>query len=211
LRPLVFVMENVPAIKSDPLFARNLGTIQKYYDTVTTNVRYSDYGAAFARNRFFTLGVRSEIGVKASEILDAVEKEELRTVHEAIGDLRDIKEDSTIDHIWPKVKTIHRYLEYYRTGKYGWYILKWNKPSPSFGNITKTYILHPDSFNNGEEPRPISVREALRIVGFPDEYRFPNGLAMNSKYDMIADAVSPLFSLKLSEAVKDILLPCIAM
>ena len=207
IKPLVFVMENVPAIKSDPLFAENLLAIQKYYNTVTTDVRYSEYGAAFARRRFFTVGTRPEIGIEPSEILDAVKREEPRTVLEVMGDLRDEKRDSTIDHIWPEVKTIHKYLDYYRTGKYGWYILEWDEPSPSFGNITKTYILHPDSFNNGNEARPISVREALRIVGFPDEYKFPNSLGLSVKYDMIADAVSPLFSLKLAAAVKESLVP----
>ena len=211
LKPLIFIMENVPAIKNDPLFTENLEFIKTCYDTLTTVVRYSDYGAAFARHRFFTVGVTSEVGVRASEIVDALEKEKPITVRKAIGDLRDMERDITIDHIWPRVKTIRRYLDYYRTGKYGWNILKWHEPSPSFGNVTKTYILHPDSFNDGNEARPISVREALRIVGFPDGYKFPNGLGMSIKYDMIADAVSPVFSLKLAKAVKIILLSRVAM
>lgn len=206
-RPLVFIMENVPAVKNDPSFLRNLKTIRRHYDTVTEDIRYSDYGAAFGRRRFFTVGVRSNIGATASTILDLVEKEEASTVREVIGDLRNVERDSTIDHIWPAAKTIHKYLDYYKTGKYGWYILEWDEPSPSFGNITKTYILHPDSFNNGNEARPISVREALRIVGFPDRYEFPNSLGMSLKYDMIADAVSPRFSLKLAAVVKELLLP----
>lgn len=211
LAPLIFIMENVTAIKSDHLFVENLKTVQECYDTFTTVVKYSDYGAAFARHRFFTIGVRLEIGLSASEIMDAVEKEKPATVREVIGDLKDTQRDEKIDHIWPKVKTIHKYMDYYKTGKYGWNILKWDEPSPSFGNITKTYILHPDSFNDRNEARPISVREALRIVGFPDEYNFPSGLGMGIKYDMIADAVSPIFSLKLAKAVKDILLPRIAL
>jgi DNA (cytosine-5)-methyltransferase 1 len=211
LRPLIFIMENVPAIKNDPLFTENLEFIKTFYDTSTTLVRYSDYGAAFARHRFFTVGVTSEVGVSASEILDAIEKEKPATVWNAIGDLRDKKRDVTIDHTWPNLKTIHKYLDYYRTGKYGWNILKWDEPSPSFGNIMKTYILHPNSFNNGNEARAISVREALRIVGFPDGYEFPEGLGMSGKYDMIADAVSPVFSLKLAKAVKDVILPYVSM
>jgi DNA (cytosine-5)-methyltransferase 1 len=210
LRPLVFIMENVPAIKNDPLFIKNLEFIKTYYDILTTVVKYSDYGAAFARHRFFAVGVAPEVGVSASEIVDAVEKDKPTTVRKIIGDLRGMGRDITIDHVWPRVKTIRRYLDYYKTGKYGWNILKWDESSPSFGNISKTYILHPDSFNDGNEARPISVREALRIVGFPDEYKFPDGLGMSNKYDMIADAVSPVFSLKLAKAVKDVLLPCVS-
>lgn len=207
LNPLIFIMENVPAIRKDPLFTGNLRAIQEYYDTNTTSILYSDYGAAFARRRFFTFGIRKDSGVDPSEIVNAMEKEKPTTVHEAIGDLREREPDVSVDHIWPHVKTIHKYLDYYKTGKYGWYILEWHEPSPSFGNITKTYILHPDSFNNGNEPRPISVREALRIVGFPDEYRFPDCLGIRIKYEMIANAVSPVFSLKLAKAVKDTIFP----
>jgi len=211
LRPLIFIMENVPAIRNDSSFAENLDDVQKYYDVVISVIVYSDYGAAFARRRLFTFGIKREIGVSASQIMDAVKKEKPATVREAIGNLRDRGPDVHLDHIWPKVKTIYKYLDYYRTGKYGWYILEWDKPSPSFGNVTKTYILHPDSFHDGNEPRPISVREALRIVGFPDKYRFPKGLGMKIKYEMIADAVSPVFSFKLAKAVKDILLPYISV
>lgn len=56
------------------------------------------------------------------------------------------------DHTWPEFKTIHKYYKFYKTEKYGWYILKWDKPSPSLGNVTKTYVLHP---NIDEEITPI--------------------------------------------------------
>ena len=211
LRPLIFVMENVPAIRNDPLLMENLEAMQKQYDTTTSVFVYSEYGAAFARRRFFTIGIRKETGISASEVVGALKKERPATVRERIDNLRDSGPDASIDHIWPKARTIHKYLEYYKTGKYGWYILEWDAPSPSFGNITKTYILHPDSFQNGKDPRPISVREALRIVGFPDKYKFPDRLGMRIKYKMIADAVSPVFSFKLAKAIKDVLLPYVMM
>jgi len=205
-KPFIFVMENVPAVQKDPLLIENLEDIRKHYDTDKRTITYSDYGAASARHRFFIIGVKLKTGVKASELLDSIAKENPKTVQDVIGDLKDRNQDTTIDHIWPNVKTIHKYAKYYKTGKYGWYVLKWNRPSPSFGNITKTYILHPDSFNNGNDPRPISIREALRIVGFPDEYKFPEGLDMRTKYELIADAVSPVFSLKLAKAIKELIL-----
>ena len=56
------------------------------------------------------------------------------------------------DHDYPNFRTIEKYRKYYETGKYGWYKLEWEKPAPSFGNVTKTYILHPSSWNNGTPP-----------------------------------------------------------
>jgi DNA (cytosine-5)-methyltransferase 1 len=205
-KPLVFIMENVPAIQSDPLLQQNLETTKRRYDVASRIYKYSDYGAAFARHRLFIIGVKAQIKVPASKIADSIPKGDLTTVRQAIGDLRDEPADAGRDHVWPHVKTISKYVDYYRTGKYGWYILDWDKSSPSFGNVTKTYILHPDSFNNGIEARPISVREALRIVGFPDEYKFPEGIDMRTKYEMIAEAVSPPFSFRLARVVREVLM-----
>jgi DNA (cytosine-5)-methyltransferase 1 len=60
LRPLIFVTENVPAIKNDSLLTENLESIQDCYDTTTSVIRYSNYGAAFARRRFFTVGIEEK-------------------------------------------------------------------------------------------------------------------------------------------------------
>lgn len=205
IKPEIFIMENVPAIQKDPLFLYNLGLASKNYDLMTKCFKYSDYGAAFARRRLFVIGVKREAGVSPSLIANSIEKQESMTVRQRIANLRNKKADPTIDHIWPNVKTIEKYLDYYQTGKYGWYILDWDKASPSFGNITKTYILHPDSFKNGNGARPISVREALRIIGFEDDFNFPEKISLAAKYEMLASAVSPIFSLKLGSAVNDLL------
>jgi DNA (cytosine-5)-methyltransferase 1 len=203
-KPTVFVMENVPAIRKDVLFINNLNSMRRKYETAITIVKYSDYGAAFGRKRLFLVGIKKEEKIAPSEIFGLLKNEKPKTVRDVIDDLKDKKPDPTTDHIWPAVRTIYKYAKYYKSGKYGWYILDWDKTSPSFGNVTKTYILHPDSFINNNGGRPISVREALRIVGFPDHYRFPYGLGIRAKYEMIADAVSPVFSLKLAEAIKNI-------
>ena len=82
---------------------------------------------------------------------------------------------------------------------FGWLILNWDKPAPSFSNVAKAYVLHPDM------NRVISVREALLIMGFPEEFRFPPRLGLRTRYQMIADAVSPVFSYALAQAIKSYL------
>ncbi|MEM0143204.1 MAG: DNA cytosine methyltransferase, partial [Candidatus Parvarchaeum sp.] len=111
----------------------------------------------------------------------------------AIGHLKKVKFGAVSDHEWPKLKTINKYKKYYRTGKFGWHVLNWNEPAPSFGNIMKTYILHPDSFEGGDM-RVISVREAMLLMGFPKDYHFPKGIGLGARYQMVADSVSPVFS-----------------
>jgi DNA (cytosine-5)-methyltransferase 1 len=125
-------------------------------------------------------------------------------VKDAIWKLREKKRNEIPDHVWPELKTIDKYRHYYATGKYGWYILKWNEPAPSFGNVMKTYILHPDSFN-GQSTRVISVREALLVMGFDNSFRFPQDLGLGARYQMIVDAVSPVFSYAAARVSKDLL------
>ncbi len=125
------------------------------------------------------------------------------TVRSRIWELRGLEKAGQPDHVWPELNTIDRYrkMGLYESGKYGWYKLNWDEPSPSFGNVMKTYILHPDSFNGGQSTRVISIREALLIMGFDEQYTFPEGLGLGARYQMIADSVSPVFSRALAESV----------
>jgi len=50
----------------------------------------------------------------------------------------------------------------------------------------------------------ISVREALHIMGFPEEYKFPQ-VGLGARYQMVADAVSPVFSKVAAQAVTRLL------
>jgi DNA (cytosine-5)-methyltransferase 1 len=204
-RPVFIVLENVPRLKQEPILSARLNRLKAAgYSVCIRTVRYSDYGAATSRKRLFVLAVRQDLKTDAGEIFENIRPETSAKVKEVIWDLRNEKWDPSIDHVWTRATTIYKYLHYYKIGKYGWYILDWEKPAPSFGNISKTYILHPDSFNGGIT-RPISVREALRIIGFPDSYRFPPRVPLTAKYQMVADAVSPVFSLKLARAIKCVL------
>lgn len=200
LKPLVFIMENVPPVRDD---AKQLAAdLEEFYFIDFRNFRYSDFGASTRRRRLFITGFKKSLNITPADFFKIVDsfRRPPATVRDAIG--RNF--DGDLEHIFPKLKTIHKYMEYYRTGKYGWYILRWNEPAPSFGNVMKTYILHPDSLN-GAPPRVISVRESLCIMGFPRSFRFPEEMGLGMRYQMVADAVSPVFSDVLAKVVKEIL------
>ena len=199
LKPAMFIMENVPPVRRD---AERLAVdLRGDYSVRTRVFRYSDFGAPTRRKRLFMVGFRKDLVLFPDEFFVVMDKfrRPPATVRDAIG--RDFDDP---EHVFPELKTIHRYLEYYRTGKYGWYILRWDEPAPSFGNVMKTYILHPDSLN-GSSPRVISVREALCIMGFPQSFRFPEGMPLGMRYQMVADAVSPVFSEVLAKVVREVL------
>jgi len=203
--PQAFLMENVPPLMNAEVFRRLTRRLSARfgYSIESSVITYSDYGAPIRRHRLIVFGVRDgEAAVFFREL--SRRKRNAATVKDAIWHLRKKTKDEVPDHTWPDLKTINRYLPYYQSGKFGWYILKWDSPSPSFGNIMKTYILHPDSFN-GASPRVISIREALLIMGFPEQFRFSPGLGLGERYQLVADSVSPVFSHVAAQILKGII------
>ncbi len=90
-----------------------------------------------------------------------------------------------------KTSNIHKY-----------YVLRWDEPS----NLIPAHLykdglrhIHPDS----KQARSITVREAARLQGFPDDYEFIGTQA--DAYKMIGNAVPPVFSEKLAYAINDLL------
>lgn len=204
IHPTAFLFENVLPVKKSGTLRWWEAHLQKVGYSLSRNiVNYSHFGAATRRQRFILFGA---LHGKAESFAAALQGEirRPRTVRDKIWALRDKQMGSVLDHEWPHLKTIEKYLKYYKTGKYGWYVLKWDEPAPSFGNITKTYILHPESFNGGNT-RTISVREAALIMGFESGFRFPRGSGLTARYQMIADSVSPDFSRAAARAVMSVL------
>jgi len=200
LKSPMFIMENVPGVRSDA--EQVTADLKKLYFLGFRVFRYSDFGAPTRRRRLFIIGLRKDTDITPRDFFRIVDQ--FRCAPATVRDAIDRDFDNDSEHIFPKLKTIHKYMKYYRTGKYGWYILKWDEPAPSFGNVMKTYILHPDSLN-GTPPRVISVREALCIMGFPESFRFPEKMPLGMRYQMVADAVSPVFSDVLAKVVKEVL------
>jgi len=204
IRPKVFLLENVPLLAREKMLGdltRRLNLIG--YSTLGNIVTYSDYGAPTKRHRYVLFGTSHGSAATFFERLNKYTNQS-KSVKDVIWKLRDVEKGAFPDHVWPELKTIDNYLENYKNNKFGWYILKWNEPAPSFGNVMKTYILHPDAFN-GKPTRVISVREALSIMGFDEDFRFPDGLGLGIRYQMIVDSVSPAFSFAAAKVIKELL------
>ncbi len=203
--PDIFLFENVPAVANDRTlnsYIKKLST--KFNYSITKDfVTYRDYGAPTRRKRFFAIGVRKGDSNHFFELLSRHKVRNYKTVSDAIRDLEHVEFGKQRDHNWPRLRTINKYRKYYKTGKFGWYILKWENQAPSFGNIMKTYILHPNSFNGGVT-RVISVKEAMLLMGFPKSYHFPKNQGLGARYQMVADSVSPAFSTVAAKIIKEI-------
>lgn len=207
LRPVLFLMENVPNIANDGFYRRLLSRLEVDYSVEGRTLTYSDFGAATKRRRRITVGVRKGM-VRAQDFFEALdgERADPTTVEEAIRWLREIPRGGFPDHEWSELKTLDRYVERYDTGKFGWRRLAYGDPAPSFGSVAKTYILHPEAGSGGFESRVVSVREVLSIMGFRKGFEFPGGSSRVARYQMVADAVSPVFSAACARVTRRVLL-----
>jgi len=195
IRPVLFLMENVPSVRNDERYRDLIGEMRSHYSVEARVLTYADFGAATKRRRLITVGIRMGT-VTASDFFRELESEHstAATVADRIGWLRDIPRGGFPDHEWSQLKTIDRYEERYRSGRFGWAQLDYDEPAPSFGSVAKTYILHPEAGIDGFAKRVLSVREVLQIMGFDPDFRFPPGTSRTVRYQMAADAVSPVFS-----------------
>lgn len=203
--PKVFLMENVPPAK--PYADKLSGKLRTAgYDTCSEIIKYSDFGAATSRRRLILFGTKRGDAMSFFEGLQKRHRKP-KTVKDAIWHLRNAERGASSDHVYPLLKTIERYRDRYTTGQFGWYRLEWNKPAPSFGNVMKTYTLHPSSWrgNPPADPRVITIREALSLMGFPKSYSFPPQMGMGQRYQMVVDSVSPAFSSVAASVVSEIL------
>lgn len=207
LRPRAFLMENVPPMGSDDGFCSLIEKVgREGYSVDSQSLKYLDFGATTKRRRLFTVGFR-DFGLDAKDFFIRLDrlKELPLTVGQAIGKYEGCAEGEIPDHEWPRLNTIERYQEYYESGRYGWSKLEYDGYAPSFGNVMKTYILHPRAGEGNFPLRVLSVRETLGIMGFPPEFRFPAGMGIGMRYQMVVNAVSPIAAQKMARVIREML------
>ena len=209
LQPEAFLMENVLPVSTDATFLRWKNLLARLYWIESGPIRYSDFGAATSRQRFFVVGFRRGRRVNlAKEFFERLDNHRApaQTVAQALEYLLPLGYGEMADHHWPNFRTINNYLDKYSENRFGWYRLDPDRPAPSFGSVMKTYILHPYAGNgHGIPQRVISVREAMSIMGFDREFRFPEPMGMKYRYQMVADAVSPVFSSVAARIMRELL------
>ncbi|MEM0135436.1 MAG: DNA cytosine methyltransferase [Thermoplasmatales archaeon] len=205
LDPEMFILENVPALRNDLGFSDQMKALSGLgYRIGTSIVQYSEYGAATSRRRLLAVGIKHGYGQEFLNDLCRYRKP-AKLLKDTIRKFRFNDIGYPADHVWPHLRTIARYAEKYRTGKYGWRILKWDAPAPSFGNVMKTYILPPETDPLDPEARVVSVLEVSRIMGFNHGFQFPYGMGIGERYQMLVDSVSPVFSEVIARYVREYL------
>jgi DNA (cytosine-5)-methyltransferase 1 len=188
LRPRVIMMENVPALATDPRIATVRQRLsQDGYRSDVTIVNAVDYGVPQRRRR--TLLLASLEGAVQLAPIDGTRL----TVRQAIGDLAPPGTDGDPLHTYSNkrsAKVMRRIGQIPRDGGsradlgddaqldchrnctgfkdvYG--RMAWEKPAPTITggclNPSKGRFLHPD------EDRAITLREAALLQGFPRDYK----------------------------------------
>ena len=71
--------------------------------------------------------------------------------------------------------------------------LHWNRPAKVIGNFRKNMLVHPN------QDRGLSIREAARLQGFRDTYRFVG--TIGPRQQQVADAVPPVLAEAVARAI----------
>tara|TARA_Y100001934_G_C12300799_1_gene749793 strand:- start:65 stop:1189 length:1125 start_codon:yes stop_codon:yes gene_type:complete len=83
-----------------------------------------------------------------------------------------------------------------------YHVLRWDKPSNTIpAHLYKDGLrhIHPDS----SQARSITIREAARLMSFPDDYVLHG--SMGDKYKMLGNAVPPIFARVIADTIKKII------
>jgi DNA (cytosine-5)-methyltransferase 1 len=233
VRPLVFVMENVPPLLRSAEGRAFISQTQALGYSVEGHILNSaDFGAPQVRKRTIIIGSRlgappfpdqSHVDPKKRDLITR-HKFDWVTVRQAIGDLPfEPNGDGLHFGRNPTPKSIERY-KHVPAGGNRWNLpedlmpdcwkrktkggtdlfgrLRWNEPSVTirteFFKPEKGRYLHPEAH------RPITHREAARLQGFPDHFKF-----IGSKIDiarLIGNAVPVMLAYSIAAAVKHAIL-----
>ncbi len=211
VRPLEDDEKSGSALRQIARDARSLG-----YHISFAVVDAADYGAPQHRLRFVMMGSRDHPPPALPAATFGTEDVPHRTVRDAIWHLRDdpgphssytdpvrrwfdlVPEGGNWRSLPAKLQEEALGGSYKAGGgKTGFYRrLSWDRPSPTItgrANRKGSALCHP------EQSRPISVREAAALQGFPPEWQFTG--AMNAQYMQVGNAVPVLLGRAVGDAI----------
>ncbi|MNK78402.1 Modification methylase HaeIII [compost metagenome] len=208
-KPRFFILENVPRLLTAGE-GKFLNEIIKELDDYHIEIKVlnaADYGAAQKRKRAILIGSREGI-IKHPE---ATHREHttvggcLNGIHNELPNQLDITKTNEI--VLKRMMHVPQGGNWSSVPKEYWMPSWGNKthsnihkrlsldePSVTLANFRKSYITHPT------ENRILSVREAARIQGFPDDFIFYGGLS--DKQQMVSNAVPVQMSEAIAKVVK---------
>lgn len=221
-RPSAFIFENVEGL-SKTRGGADLAIIQTAlaecgYHISTRILDTSNYGLPQRRRRLIIVGSR----YPGFEFPEPVPMENRRTLRDAIGDLPEPTEDGVVQ-VDGRVVTGHTKINHSdqliqlisqipeggrlydldiegapRAFRGSYARLNWDRPSQtitgSFSKPSSARCIHPT------QHRGLTVREAARLQGFPDDFQFHGGVGAVRM--QIGNAVPPPFAFHLGTALR---------
>lgn len=185
----------------------------------------SDYGVPQRRKRLIILGTRLHgVEIKHPVPEFGKDRKKRKSVKEFIGNLKKIEagetdpqdylhKSRTVSELnlrrlkatpidggswkdWPEELILECHKK--RSGHYDVYgRMRWEEPAPTLtGGCTN---LSKGRFGHPEQNRAISLREAVRLQSFPDNYVFEGNIGEVS--EQIGNSVPPLLAEKIGEAI----------
>lgn len=207
-KPKFFLAENVKGMMSKRHTDAVENIVQQFenagYDVFIKLLNAVDYGVAQDRKRVFYIGFRKDLNIKFEFPKKLNQKINFRNI---IYDLKDsaipAKEKNKTNGDTCKILN-HEYF----TGTYSTIFMSrnrvrnWDEPAFTVQASGRQCQLHPQApkmvkygenkfkFVEGQEAlyRRLSVREAARVQGFPDDFEFIY-TSLNDAYKMIGNAV----------------------
>ncbi|MEB3780453.1 MAG: DNA cytosine methyltransferase [Desulfurococcales archaeon] len=201
IKPLVFVIENVPGILESSIKAAIKGEFKRVgYNTIYFNVlRAEEHGTPSSRTRVFISNVRLSPTKKRGPI-----------VEEALRGLPEPGAPYPANHEYPP-DVPRRHRRRLHKLRWGESLIKYTGAG---GRMLPNYIrLHPhriaptvmgtSRFIHPYEDRLLTVREQARLMGFPDHHIFLG--SRDAQYDMVGEAVPPPLAHAIAEYILKIL------
>jgi DNA (cytosine-5)-methyltransferase 1 len=229
--PDAFLMENVPQLLNSAEYrafgkaAKALG-----FEIVDDVLNAADFGVPQTRKRAIVIGSRLGTPYMPTPKYNPEDAmlpggKRWRTVRDAIEDLTDKPTgDDWHNARNPQPVSVERYKAIPKEGE-GRFELAERRPDitpacwlrkktgstdvfgrlwwdrPAYTIRTEFYKPEKGRYLHPKEHRPITVREAARLMSFPDDFKLPTDQSMTSIAKQIGNAVPPLLALRLGEAL----------